>query len=184
MSGSDDAGAIPLPLLAQTLACFVDPAARLTEVTALDIQPGMSGASVRRYTHAKRHEIPVLGRRRPLPDFFEIAAEVHGAAEALPSHGNPARHPPCPQAYRSPFHRRLQAPAVAACRSSPSSGSTYDAGPFCTNSGACARMRLGIHWYPHDARAAWWTIRLTPPGRWSAGRQSGRLCSASASSSG
>ncbi len=50
MSESDDAGAIPLPLLTQTLARFVDPAARLTEVTALDVQSGMSGASVRRYT--------------------------------------------------------------------------------------------------------------------------------------
>lgn len=50
MSESDDADALSLPLLAQTLARFVDPEARLTEVTALDLQPGMSGAAVRRYT--------------------------------------------------------------------------------------------------------------------------------------
>jgi len=50
MSELEDSGAIPLPLLAQTLARFVDARARLTEVTALDIEPGMSGALVRRYT--------------------------------------------------------------------------------------------------------------------------------------
>src|SRR5262245_371028 len=49
MSEREDAGAIPLSLLAQTLTRFVDAGARLTEVTALDIEPGMSGASVRRH---------------------------------------------------------------------------------------------------------------------------------------
>jgi aminoglycoside/choline kinase family phosphotransferase len=37
-------------LLSQTLARFVDAAARLTGVTSADIEPGMSGAWVRRYT--------------------------------------------------------------------------------------------------------------------------------------
>jgi aminoglycoside phosphotransferase (APT) family kinase protein len=49
MSGSDDAGSIPLALLAQTLTRRIDPAAQLTQVTSADIQPGMSGASVRRH---------------------------------------------------------------------------------------------------------------------------------------
>jgi hypothetical protein len=50
MSESEQPDSIPIELLAQTLERFVDPAARLTEVTALDIEPGLSGASVRRYT--------------------------------------------------------------------------------------------------------------------------------------
>jgi aminoglycoside phosphotransferase (APT) family kinase protein len=50
MNKLEDSGTIPLVLLEQTLARFVDAGARLTEVTALDIQPGMSGALVRRYT--------------------------------------------------------------------------------------------------------------------------------------
>ena len=49
MSEREDSGAIPLVLLEQTLVRFVDAAARLTEVTALEIEPGMSGALVRRY---------------------------------------------------------------------------------------------------------------------------------------
>jgi aminoglycoside phosphotransferase (APT) family kinase protein len=49
MSEHENPGAVPLALLAQTLERFVDPAAQLTQVTAFDIEPGMSGASVRRY---------------------------------------------------------------------------------------------------------------------------------------
>ena len=49
MSELEDSGAIPLPLLAQTLARWIDPVAQLTQVTSADIEPGMSGASVRRY---------------------------------------------------------------------------------------------------------------------------------------
>jgi hypothetical protein len=41
--------AIPLELLAQTLARFVDPTAQITQVTYADLKSGMSGASVRRY---------------------------------------------------------------------------------------------------------------------------------------
>ena len=40
---------IPIELLAQTLERFVDPAVQIVQVTASDIEPGMSGASVRRY---------------------------------------------------------------------------------------------------------------------------------------
>jgi|GEM_PF-833767 len=49
MNEPDGTDHIPMVLLAQTLARCIDPLAQLTQVTALDIQPGMSGASVARY---------------------------------------------------------------------------------------------------------------------------------------
>jgi hypothetical protein len=43
MSEADNPDSIPLALLARC----IDPAAQVTQVTALDIEPGMSGTSVR-----------------------------------------------------------------------------------------------------------------------------------------
>jgi fructosamine-3-kinase len=49
MSESEQPDSIPIELLAQTLECFVDPAVQIVQVIGLEIEPGMSGASVRRY---------------------------------------------------------------------------------------------------------------------------------------
>src|SRR5262245_44388762 len=49
MSEPAASGSILIALLAHTLRRWIDPAAQLTQVSSADIQPGMSGAAVRRH---------------------------------------------------------------------------------------------------------------------------------------
>jgi aminoglycoside phosphotransferase (APT) family kinase protein len=49
MTTPEQSEAIPMVLLAQTLARFVEPTAQIAEVTATALAPGMSGATVHRY---------------------------------------------------------------------------------------------------------------------------------------
>ena len=52
MTYSQHSDAIPTVLLAQTLARFVEPAAQIQHIGYVDLESGMSGAAVRRYTIA------------------------------------------------------------------------------------------------------------------------------------